>query len=285
MVVGMATGKRVNLALGSGGARGYAHIGVIAELEARGYEIAGVAGSSMGALVGGLYAAGRLGEFTSWATTLGQFEVVRLLDPALTEPGVIRAAKILDRIRELLGALRIEDLPMPYLAVATDLSAGRSIWYQRGDLDSAIRASISIPGFITPVLVDGHVLVDGGVLDPLPVVATLALGPADLTIAVDLSGPPDPVYDREQPRTNWFRQWWRPTAQPQALTSIRATDVAQRAIDLMLAALTRQHLAAHPADLVIEIPQNVCGTMDFHRAEPIIAQGRALAAAALDTLA
>nr|WP_067815067.1 patatin-like phospholipase family protein [Nocardia inohanensis] len=281
----MATGKRVKLALGSGGARGYAHIGVIAELQERGYEIVGVAGSSMGALVGGLFAAGRLDEFTAWATTLGQFEVVRLLDPSLTEPGVIRAAKILDRIRVMLGDLRIEELPIPYLAVATDLSVGRSVWFRSGDLDSAIRASISIPGFITPVLVDGHVLVDGGVLDPLPVVATLALGPADLTIGVDLSGAPDPVYDREQPRTNWFRQWWRSSAQPQALTSIRATDVAQRSIDLMLAALTRQHVAAHPPDLVVEIPQNVCGTMDFHRAGPIIAQGRALAAAALDRLA
>ncbi|MFE3052080.1 patatin-like phospholipase family protein [Nocardia sp. NPDC059239] len=291
----MSTGKRVKLALGSGGARGYAHIGVIAELQERGYEIVGVAGSSMGALVGGLFAAGRLDEFTSWATTLGQFEVARLLDPAFSEPGVIRASKVLDRIREMLGALRIEDLPIPYVAVATDMTTGRSTWFQAGELDAAIRASIAIPGFITPVLVDGHVLVDGGVLDPLPVVATMALGPADMTIGVDLSGAPDPAYDRAQPRTNWFTQWWRASAQRlggartpaeevPALSSIRATDVAQRAIDLMLAALTRQQLAAHPPDLVIEVPQNICGTMDFHRASPIIEQGRALTAQALDAL-
>ncbi|MGV9661693.1 patatin-like phospholipase family protein [Nocardia niigatensis] len=295
----MSTGTRVKLALGSGGARGYAHIGVIAELQERGYEIVGVAGSSMGALVGGLFAAGRLDEFTAWATTLGQFEVARLLDPAFSEPGVIRAGKVLDRIREMLGDLRIEDLAIPYVAVATDMTTGRSTWFQAGELDAAIRASIAIPGFITPVLLDGHVLVDGGVLDPLPVVATMALGPADMTIGVDLSGAPDPAYDRAQPRTNWFTQWWRTSAhrfggartpvdeaveQPPALSSIRATDVAQRAIDLMLAALTRQHLAAHPPDLVIEVPQNICGTMDFHRAAPIIEQGRALAAKALDTL-
>lgn len=289
-------GRRVKLALGSGGARGYAHIGVIAELQERGYEVVGVAGSSMGALVGGLFAAGRLDEFTSWVTGLGQLEVARLLDPAFSEPGVIRAGKILDRIREILGDLRIEDLPIPYVAVATDMTVGRSTWFQTGELDAAIRASISIPGFITPVLVDGHVLVDGGVLDPLPVVATMALGPADMTIGVDLSGPPDPIYDRAQPRANWFAQWWRASAQrlgrapeqleeqPPALTSVRATDVAQRAIDLMLAAITRQHLAAHPPDLVISVPQNICGTMDFHRAAPLIEQGRALAAAALDTL-
>ncbi|MFE4461520.1 patatin-like phospholipase family protein [Nocardia tengchongensis] len=296
----MANGKRVALALGSGGARGYAHIGVIDELRERGYAITGVAGSSMGALVGGLFAAGKLDEFTSWATTLGQFEVARLLDPAFSEPGVIRAGRILDRIREMLGELCIEQLPIPYIAVATDITTGRSTWFRDGELDAAIRASIAIPGFITPVLRDGHVLVDGGVLDPLPVVATMALGSADLLIGVDLSGPPDPVYDRAQPRANWFTQWWRASAQrlgaarapeeptveqPPALSSIRATDVAQRAIDLMLASITRQHLAAHPPDLVISVPQNICGTMDFHRAAPIIEQGRALAAAALDGLA
>ncbi|GAB2517487.1 patatin-like phospholipase family protein [Nocardia heshunensis] len=290
----MATeGKRVKLALGSGGARGYAHIGVIAELQERGYEIVGVAGSSMGSLVGGLFAAGRLDEFTAWATALGQFEVARLLDPAFSEPGVIRAGKVLDRIREMLGELRIEDLAIPYVAVATDLTTGRSTWFRTGGLDAAIRASISIPGFITPVLVDGHVLVDGGVLDPVPVVATMALGPADLTIGVDLSGPPDPAYDRALPRPNWFTQWWRglgagrteaPVEPPPPLTSVRATDVAQRAIDLMLAQITRQHLAAHPPDLLISVPQNICGTMDFHRAAVIIEQGRALAAAALDAL-
>ncbi|GAB2662649.1 patatin-like phospholipase family protein [Nocardia goodfellowii] len=288
----MATPKRVKLALGSGGARGYAHIGVIAELQDRGYEIVGVAGSSMGALVGGLFAAGHLDEFTRWATTLGQFEVVRLLDPAFAEPGVIRAVKVLDRIRELLGSVRIEDLAIPYIAVATDLTAGRSIWFQDGDLDSAIRASIAIPGFITPVLADGHVLVDGGVLDPLPVVATMALGPADMVIGVDLSGAPDPAYDHTPPPPTRFGQWWRAPAHRQAhapaevhpLAGVRAVDVAQRAIDLMLAALTRTHLAAHPPDLVIEIPLNICGTMDFHRADSIIAVGRALAADALDKI-
>ncbi|PXX71624.1 NTE family protein [Nocardia tenerifensis] len=289
----MPTHKRVKLALGSGGARGYAHIGVLAELRERGYEVVGVAGSSMGALVGGLLAAGRLDEFTSWATTLGQFEVVRLLDPALAEPGVIRAAKVLGHLRDLLGTLRIEDLAIPYVAVATDLTAGRSVWFQSGDLDSAIRASIAIPGFITPVLVDGHVLVDGGVLDPLPVVATMALGPGDLTIGVDLSAAPDPAYDRMPARTNRLGHWLRtparrharPDTEPHPLAGVGALDVAQRAIDLMLAALTRTHLAAHPPDLVIGVPLNVCGTMDFHRAEEMIAVGRALAATALDAVA
>ncbi|OLO98776.1 esterase, partial [Mycolicibacterium porcinum] len=137
---------RVALALGSGGARGYAHIGVINELHDRGYEVVGVSGSSMGALVGGLHAAGKLDEFADWARTLTQRAVLRLLDPSITAAGILRAEKILDAVREIIGEATIEGLPIPYTAVATDLIAGKSVWLQRGPLDSAIRASIAIPG-------------------------------------------------------------------------------------------------------------------------------------------
>ena len=116
-------GNRVALALGSGGARGYAHIGVIDELRERGYEIVGIAGSSMGALVGGLQAAGKLDEFAEWAKSLTQRAVLRLLDPSITAAGVLRAAKILDAVRDILGEVTIEELPIPYTAVSTDLIA------------------------------------------------------------------------------------------------------------------------------------------------------------------
>lgn len=180
-------GKRVALALGSGGARGYAHIGVIAELLDRDYEIVGVAGSSMGALVGGLHAANALDDFTDWAKTLSQSGVLRLLDPAWRGPGFFRAEKVLDVVRDLLGEAQIETLPIPYTAVTTDLISGKSLWLQRGPLDVAIRASIAIPGMISPYISDGRVLADGGILDPLPV-GPLAGTNADLTIAVSLSG-------------------------------------------------------------------------------------------------
>ncbi len=183
---GMA-GNRVALALGSGGARGYAHIGVIDELHERGYEIVGVAGSSMGALVGGLHAAGKLDDFSEWAKSLTQRAVLRLLDPKITAAGVLRAAKILDAVRDILGEVTIEDLPIPYTAVTTDLIAGKSVWLQRGPVDAAIRASIAIPGVITPHILDGRLLADGGILDPLPM-APIAAVNADLTIAVSLSG-------------------------------------------------------------------------------------------------
>ncbi|WP_242661253.1 patatin-like phospholipase family protein [Mycobacterium mantenii] len=178
---------RVALALGSGGARGYAHLGVIEALAARGYEIVGISGSSMGALVGGLQAAGRLDEFTDWAKSLTQRTILRLLDPSISAAGVMRAGKILDAVRDILGPVAIDELPIPYTAVATDLLAGKSVWFQRGPLDEAIRASIAIPGVIAPHAVEGRLLADGGILDPLPM-APLAAVNADLIIAVSLSG-------------------------------------------------------------------------------------------------
>lgn len=178
---------RVALALGSGGARGYAHIGVIQVLRERGYDIVGIAGSSMGALVGGVQAAGRLDELADWAKSLTQRTILRLLDPSISAAGVLRAEKILDAVRDILGPIRIEDLDLPYTAVATDLLAGKSVWFQRGPIDVAIRASIAIPGVIAPHALDGRLLADGGILDPLPM-APIAATNADLTIAVSLNG-------------------------------------------------------------------------------------------------
>lgn len=218
---------RVALALGSGGARGYAHIGVINELQERGYEIVGVAGSSMGALVGGLHAAGKLDEFAQWAGSLTQRAVLRLLDPSLTSPGVLRAGKILDAVRDILGDVTIESLPIPYTSVATDLITGKSVWLQRGPLDDAIRASIAIPGIFTPHLLDGRLLADGGILDPLPMAPISAVN-ADLTIAVSLSGgdPATKVTERE-PRatTELLTRMWRST------TALLDTSTAQRVMD------------------------------------------------------
>lgn len=187
MTTGSSSAGRVALALGSGGARGYAHIGVIEELRARGHRIVGVSGSSMGALVGGVEAAGKLDDYAEWARSLTQRSVLRLLDPALTAPGVLRAEKIIDAVGEILGDASIETLPIPYTAVATDLIAGKSVWLQRGPVDAAIRASIAIPGVIAPHLLDGRWLADGGILDPLPM-APIAAVNADVTIAVSLAG-------------------------------------------------------------------------------------------------
>jgi NTE family protein len=223
---------RIALALGSGGARGYAHIGVINELHERGHDIVGIAGSSMGALVGGLEAAGKLDEFTDWATSLTQRAVLRLLDPSLGAAGVLRAEKILDAVREIIGDVAIQDLPIPYTAVTTDLIAGRSVWLQRGPVHAAIRASIAIPGVISPHVLDGRLLADGGILDPLPM-APIAAVNADVTIAVSLSGDdPTPRREGSEPRatTEWLSRMLRSTSallDTKAARSLLETPSAQ----------------------------------------------------------
>lgn len=177
----------VALALGSGGARGYAHIGVLAELKERGHTVVAIAGTSMGALVGGLEAAGRLDDYTDWVTGLSQREVLRLLDPALRAPGLIRAERVMGRVDEILGPVRIEELGIPFTAVATDITSRKEVWFQRGPLLRAIRASIAIPSAITPVMINGRLLADGGLVNPVPMEPLLGT-PAELTVAVTLSG-------------------------------------------------------------------------------------------------
>ncbi|MGV0990748.1 MAG: patatin-like phospholipase family protein [Mycobacterium sp.] len=312
-------GRRVALALGSGGARGYAHIGVINELRSRGHEIVGVAGSSMGALVGGLCAAGSLDEFTTWSTTLTQRAMLRLLDPSISAAGVFRASKILDAVRDIVGDAVIENLPIPFTAVTTDLIAGKSVWLQRGPLDEAIRASIAIPGVIAPHVMDGRMLADGGILDPLPI-APIAAVNADLTIAVSVSGTEGDIGDQlggdVRPTRERLNRLLRSTSalldkfstipDPGAsdegvdafgLADIEAAEQAEsqfpklgsfaimmRSIDIAQAALARHQMAAYPPDLLIEVPRTACRSLDFHRAAEVIDLGHQLAARALDGL-
>ncbi|KAA8966312.1 patatin-like phospholipase family protein [Mycobacterium sp.] len=309
-------GPRVALALGSGGARGYAHIGVIDELRERGYRIVGVAGSSMGALVGGLQAAGRLDDFAEWARALTQRAVLRLLDPSISAAGVLRAEKILDTVREILGPVDIEELPIPYTAVATDLINGRSVWLQRGPVDEAIRASIAIPGVIAPYVIDGRLLADGGILDPLPMAPIAAIN-ADLAIAVSLNGSESGA-EREadtSPAADWLNRMVRSTSTLFEATTARSRavlnrfgaagepadaagqadeadapklggrfEVMNRTIDIAQAALARHILAAYPPDVLIEVPRSACRSLEFHRAAEVIDIGRGLAARALDDL-
>lgn len=331
----MEGSTRVALALGSGGARGYAHIGAIEVLEERGAEIVTIAGSSMGALVGGLRAADRLGPYTEWSRSLRQLDVVRLLDPSLSAPGAIRGEKILARVRDLVEDAQIEDLPMPFTAVATDLLGRKEVWFQRGPLHSAIRASIAIPGVITPVMLNGRLLVDGGVLNPVPIAATAA-ATADLTVAVSLEGAstrgnaldelgsPVQTSAEVEPVEEWTDRF-RSTAsqlldrdvvrsilsrfgsedeadepadgevavpsEPQEIVEelfgplpagLGKFDVMNRSIDAMQALLTRYRLAGYAPDVLVSVPCDACRSLDFHRAEEMIALGRTLTAEALD---
>ena len=177
--------KKVALVLGSGGARGYAHIGVIEALEARGYQIGCIAGCSMGAVVGGIYAAGKLDEYRNWIESLDYLDVLRLVDVSF-RLGAIRGEKVFGQIRNIVGEINIEDLRIPYTAVATDLTHQQEIWFQEGCLHQAMRASAAIPSLFTPVMQGNRMLVDGSLLNPLPIVPVVS-SHCDLIVAVNLS--------------------------------------------------------------------------------------------------
>jgi len=275
----------VSLALGSGGARGYAHIGAIQEIEARGFEIIGVSGTSVGAMVGGLYAADKLPQFTEWVSNLRQTDVIRLLDPSFSAPGAIKAEKVMAKVRTMLDKARIEDLRIPYTAVATDLLQSKEVWFQRGPLDAAIRASIAIPSLISSVTIGGRLFVDGGLLNPLPL-APLASTKADLVIAVSLSGP-----GKNHPMGNPAilssdKRAGKENTDTQQLAKIpkgiSTFEIMERSIETMQSLITRYRNAGYPPDLLVEIPVDSIGMLDFHKAKNQIALGRKLTARAID---
>lgn len=200
--------QRVALVLGSGGARGYAHIGVIEEIERRGYTIDCIAGCSMGAVVGGIYAAGGLAAYREWVSGLAYLDVLRLLDVGFGNLGAIRGERVFGRIREIIGEVNIEDLSIPFTAVATDLTNQQEVWFQQGCLHQAMRASAAIPSLFSPVRQGGRVLVDGGLLNPLPIIPVVSAH-CDLIMAVNLNathcaGYTLPIVERPAPiRHQW----------------------------------------------------------------------------------
>jgi len=288
--------KRVSLVLGSGGARGYAHIGVIEELEARGYEIACISGSSMGALIGGLYACGKLQEYKDWVLELDALDVASLLDFSWNSKGVVRGKKLMSKLDEIIGEVFIEELPIDYTAVATELRRNREVWFQEGRLLDAIRASISIPTFFTPVEYDGMLLVDGGVLNPLPVAPTMSTH-SDITIAVSLFGEDKPpvinmpksIEQRESKlqtiadeMIKRARKWFEDDENDE--NEFHLFDIFDMTLESMQKTLIGYRLGGYPPDIIIDIPQGVCSTLDFHRAYEVIETGRVLTQRVLSQL-
>lgn len=293
--------KTISLVLGSGGARGLAHIGVIEVLEERGYEIRAIAGTSMGAVIGGIYAAGELDTYVRWVSALSRTDVVRLIDPTLSRSGLVKGERIINALRELIGERAIEELPIAFTAVATDVLAQREVWLRHGPLFDAIRASISIPTLFTPYRLHGRLLLDGGLLNPVPVAPTLHEA-NDLIVAVHLGGRPCAELEAEratQPGINhlgeyrkrivefidrlpWTGDNGAPRAEVEAEMGFR--EIIVRSTETMQHAIARQKLAAYPPDVLVEIPRNACTFMEFHRATELIALGRRLAERALADL-
>ncbi len=278
--------KTVSLVLGSGGARGLAHIGVIQVLEEQGYAIRSISGSSMGALIGGIYAAGQLSTYAKWVCALDRLDVLRLLDLSFSGAAFFKGERIINTLRELIGDRNIEDLPIAYTAVATDLEEGREVWLSSGPLFDAIRASIAFPTIFSAFTYNGRTLVDGGLLSPIPIAPTLR-DQTDLTVAVSLSGkaksiPDDITVVSHQPeKRNRYHQ-----KVMDFIDSLQRKnnhheqddegffDIISKSLDAMQSTIANFKLAAYTPDVLIEIPKNTCTIYEFERAKELIEVGR-----------
>ena len=277
---------RLGLALGSGSSRGWAHIGVIRALEERGIKPDLVCGTSIGALVGAAYASGELDRLEKWVTGLAWTNVVRLMD--LTwRGGLIRGTRLFTLFRTIFEDRDISELPVPYGAIATELHSGRELWLRQGKVLEAVRASCAMPGLFTPVIRDDTVLVDGGLVNPVPVSMCRALG-AELVLAVDLSwgklGPYRQSKDRElaprevpgwldRLRPSWVQSKVKFKPDEPSIPSI--FDVFMTSLDIVEMRVARSRLAGEPADVLITPLLPDFATMDFHRAKEAIGEGRA----------
>lgn len=278
--------KNVALALSSGGARGLAHIGAIEELEAQGYHISSIAGCSMGALIGGVYAAGKLNEFREWMKTIDRKKMLGLIDFSLSFNHIVKGTRIIEAIMEFVPDVKIEDLPIPYCAVATDLKAGREVMFRKGSLFKAIRASISLPSFYEPVMLNDMILIDGGIINPLPL-NRVKRQTGDILVGVDVSG------------HDYKAQWdelHRLTEMQKSVKSLKTKildmlipdniefnyyTVLSRASSLMIRQNSILMAQLTKPDVLIDIQMNRYGTFDFDKSEKLIAIGKQKATAAI----
>jgi len=284
----------VSLVLGSGGARGLAHIGIIRWLEENQYCIKSISGSSIGALIGGAYAVGKLDELEGWFKQLNKTEIIGITDIAWDRSGLIKGDKLFSKLKELIGDPDIESLSIPFTAVATDIENEKEIWLQKGSLLEAIRASTALPMIFTPFHKQGLTLVDGGVLNPVPIAPTFSEH-NDLIIAVNLGGKPRPNSSKNTPppeKASWLenlseqisRLKKRLFPEEDTLTPFNwdVYDISNKAFDSMQSTIARQKLAAYAPDIVIEISRDACGMLEFTCVEEMITLGYQTAKSTLD---
>ena len=293
--------KTVSLALGSGGARGYAHIGVIQELEKKGYKIESIAGSSMGALIGGLYAVGKLDEFKKWVLELGYYDVFKLLKLSSVQGALINADEVFNKVAIMIGDVNIEDLPIKYIAVASDIDARKEVLFTKGRLIDAIRASIAIPTIFTSVIKDEMILVDGGVLNPLPINAIIN-DDTDIKIVVNLDANIKNSYvvdvplehqTREEVLYNEFQEIIKKAESfvPEKILAIVDENstkelhkkikqkkdiffILGRTLDTAQSVLAKYSMQNYKADIVIDIPRDSCEFYEFTKAYKMIEIGK-----------
>lgn len=298
------TKKTISLVLSSGGARGLAHIGAIQCLEEEGYDIRYISGSSMGALVGGIYAAGKLHDYEVWVRALRRKDMVQLLDIGWGHGGLFKGERIIDVLKDLIGEHFIEDLPVGFTAVAADLKSKREILFNKGSLFSAIRASIAMPLVFSPVISENKVLVDGGILNPLPITPTLNNG-TDLTVAVDVNGTENDILhnkthsegieskelnvaDDEEDKLSKIISLFVENLLPASDTNDKKNngilDTAIEAMDTMQVSIARHQIFISSPDVTVQIPRNVACFFEFERANELIEVGYEQTRIALQSL-
>lgn len=286
------TNKKVALVLSSGGARGYAHIGAIEALTERGYHISAVVGASMGALIGGIYCAGKIEELKQWVCSLGQTDVVRMLDFSLSKRYVLKGQKVIDQLKDIMPDTPIERLPIPFRAIASDLTTQREVVFSRGSLYRAIRSSISIPSVLRPITIGEHVLVDGGIVNPLPLNRVPKEADYDLLVSVNVSAPASIKVEQERLAAQKRKiESQRVLSVDRIMSTLSSDKVASNYMTLMSSALelqiqrnTVQAQKITPPDIAVNIPINRFGVFDFHHAKRIIRAGYEETIRALDGL-
>lgn len=271
--------KDVALVLSSGGARGLAHIGAIDELEGQGYHITSVAGCSMGALVGGMYAAGKLAEFKQWMMGIDKKKILSLLDLSLSINHLVKGVKIIDALKEVVPDVKIEDLDIPFCAVATDWESGREVVFRKGSLYEAIRASISLPLFFDPVKRDGMVMVDGGIMNPLPLNRVARTGD-DLLVAVNVSA----QYDTDHLRLREAVEQQKPKAVSKAVAVLRKllpgnldlnyVTLLTRMYSLMIQQNAVLSAKLYHPDVLVDIAMNRFGSFEYDQVTKISKLGQ-----------
>lgn len=277
----------VSLVLSSGGARGYAHIGAIEELLQRGYTIGAVAGTSMGALIGGMYVAGKLEEVKAWMCSIDRKEMLALIDWSLGLDHVVKGDKVIKKLREMVPDVKIEELPVPFCAVSADLATKREVVFRKGSLYRAIRASISIPSVFKPVRIAHHQLVDGGIANALPLNRVVRTE-GDLLVSVNVSAPSTEdaarLHAREENGEKKPSSWLDhlvPGALKQRMGR-NYVSLLSEAFGMMIERSTVAAQKLNKPDVAANIPMNRFGAFDFDKAEAIIAEGRRSMAQALD---
>lgn len=278
--------RDVALVLSCGGARGIAHIGIIEELEKDGFNIHAIAGSSIGAAVGGIYAAGNLKEYADWMCELGKMDVIKLMDFAISKKGFIKGERVFKKIRHFIGDHNIEDLPIPYAAIASDIINLKEIVFTQGKLIDAIRASVSVPTLLLPYILDGVDLVDGGMLNPLPL-NRVERKENDLLVAVNLNAaiPYDKPQSIETVENNesyylkarealnrrWSKYFNNDKEKDKGLGFF---DLLIGSFALMQNKISSLAIEKYNPDIVINISRDACDTLEFYKAAELIEYGR-----------